>query len=156
MLPAHLPHHRPPLFPPSPNAPKCSWHVVTPHTNKMTWYIAITGFANSGMKTWGGAGEAQWVRVLLSFRQTRGAAVIKTCLFYFFSYGSIFPRCFFFLFSSAAIKPPSSYRLLLHLHRPHSAACCEHMFVLLGRWLPVSHTQFNLPLPWGRRDLYAF
>lgn len=40
---------------------------------------------------------------------------------------------FFFLFCSAAIKPPSSYRLLLHLHRPHSAACCEHMFVLLGR-----------------------
>lgn len=63
---------------------------------------------------------------------------------------------FFFLFCSAAIKPPCSYRLLLlHLHRRHSAPCCEHVFVLLGL-LPVSHTQFNLPLPWGRHDLYAF
>lgn len=75
-------------------------------------------------------------------------------LFLFFFY---FSKMFFlFLFCSAAIEPPSSYRLLLHLHRPRSAACCEHMFVLLGRSLPVSHTQFNLPLPWGRHDLYAF
>lgn len=59
---------------------------------------------------WGRAGEAQRVRVFLSFRQIRGAALIKICSLYFISYGFIFSRCFFFLvlFSGHQISPKLS------------------------------------------------
>lgn len=76
------------------------------------------------MEMWGWAGEAQWVRVSLSFRQTHGAALIKICPLYFFSYGFIFPRCFYSLvffsghqtslqLSSPAAPPPPPPTLLL-------------------------------------------
>lgn len=61
----------------------------------------------------------------------------------------------------------SSYLRLVHRNKLPTAPTiflppllpaprCEHVFVLLGHWLHVSHAQFTSHLPWGRHDLLFF
>lgn len=104
-----------------------------------------------------GAGTQSTVGEGLAQLPTDSRSWLTSAHCIFFLWLHFFSQCFSFLvlLSGHQISPKLTSPAAPP-HRPHSAPRCEHMFVLLGRWLPVSHTQFNLPLPWGRHDLYAF